>query len=103
MDLSLQAPAEPGPGPDCYTAPTDPACADFRQPDETSEKEIEMLCSMMPGMIGCTLWATCQVGGWREKWGEYRDGVRRRVCWCCWSGSVAQGPPVAWPCGGTGA
>ena len=46
----------------CHSDPTAAACADYVQADEKSSAEIGVLCEAMPYMVGCTLWAQCQVG-----------------------------------------
>jgi hypothetical protein len=70
--------------PDCYAAPGDPACVDFRQPDATSREQLGVLCDAMPGMVGCTLWAACKV-----RWG--------------WRGSSLEGGGLERPCMGSAA
>jgi hypothetical protein len=47
----------------CYSDPTAADCADFAQADDRSTAEIAGLCIAMPFMVGCTLWAQCQVSG----------------------------------------
>ncbi len=47
----------------CYTDPTQDSCASFKQTESDSLADINILCSSMPNMVGCTVFRECEVRG----------------------------------------
>ena len=55
------------PAPDnCFEMPTMPACANYKYPMMRAIEDLNMLCTSMPDMPGCSLRDACQVWRWTE-------------------------------------
>eukprot|EP00475_Leptophrys_vorax_P002871 TRINITY_DN1162_c0_g2_i1.p1 TRINITY_DN1162_c0_g2~~TRINITY_DN1162_c0_g2_i1.p1 ORF type:complete len:725 (+),score=128.48 TRINITY_DN1162_c0_g2_i1:60-2234(+) len=51
----------------CIDDPTQDQCVHFVYPNANSSADLQMLCKMMPGMIGCSIQSHCDVGQLKGK------------------------------------
>ena len=65
----------------CYTSPTAASCATFARTDADWQDDLTELCTAMPYMSGCSLWAICKVGAVLRRRVKGPAGGGRRVKW----------------------